>query len=275
MMWSIAESVSFDRRARQWVWHEGRLVGALNVGDLRAYVFPFYTPLGRLVIQESPVDHPHHQGLTVGANLNGWDVWNAGSFGIPRSRQIPVEGECSGEAKDDGARFFLALDWTSESGEKLAREERSIAFSAAPYGNIVDVRTKFVACYGAIQFEKTKEAGLAMRVPPEWETANRGISMDALGRTGESNIFDQTADWIDVCGEGPKAVFAGISLMPHKDSPRVPWMVRDYGLHEYNPWRHEQISVANSGAYELGVRYVAHDGRASVEEIAVWYEDCP
>jgi len=93
-MWSTSESVSLDRPARQWVRRDGVLVGAVSIGELRAYVFPLYTPLGRLVIQESPVDHPHHQGLTVGANLNGWDMWNAGSFGVPRSRQTPVAGEC-------------------------------------------------------------------------------------------------------------------------------------------------------------------------------------
>ena len=274
-MWTISESISFDRRARLWVKHEDSLVGAVNIGDLRAYVFPLYTPLGRLVIQESPIDHPHHQGLTVGANLNGWDMWNAGSFGIPRSRQIPVEGQCHSETDSNGARFFLVLDWTSESGEKLAREERSITFSSLQYGNIVDVRTRLIACYGDIQFKQTKEAGLSMRVPPEWETPNGGILMDSSGRTGEHNIFDRIADWIDVSGEGPQGVFAGIVLMPHKDCPRVPWMVRDYGLHLYNPWRHSRISVHSSSTYQLGVRYIAHDERASVEEIAKWYDDCP
>ena len=274
-MWTITQSVSFDRRARQWVKREGRLVGAVNIGELRAYVFPLYTPLGRLVIQESPVDHPHHQGLTVGANLNGWDVWNAGSFGIPRSRQVPVEEECHSRADEGGARFHLTLGWTSAAGEKLLREERSIAFSSARYGNIVDMRSRLIACYGDVRFAQTKEAGLAMRIPAEWETAHGGIILDAAGRMGERDIFDQIAAWIDVSGEGPRGILAGITLMPHKDCPSVPWMVRDYGLHVYNPWRHRQITVARGESYELGVRYVAHDGRATLDEIAAWYQDCP
>ena len=274
-MWSTSESVSLDRPARQWVRRDGVLVGAVSIGELRAYVFPLYTPLGRLVIQESPVDHPHHQGLTVGAYLNGWDMWNAGSFGIPRSRQVPVAGECRTETDANGARFRLVLDWTSEAGDKHAREERTIVFASEPYGNIVDVRSRLCAAYGDIRFERTKEAGLSMRVPPEWETANGGVILDAEGRTGESMIFDQLADWIDVSGEGPRGVHAGITMMPHKDCPSVPWMVRDYGLQNYNPWRHEQISVPAGEAYELGVRYVAHDGGGAVDQIAAWYEDCP
>ena len=274
-MWRVSESVSFDKGRRVWVWEDQRLVGAVNAGDLRTYVFPFYTPLRRLVIQESPVDHPHHQGLTVGARLNGWDLWNAGSFSSPRSPQVLLADGSRCEADGNGARFLMVHDWTAESGEKLAREERRITFSSAPYGNIVDVRARFVAAYGEIRFEQTKEAGLSMRVPPEWETPNGGVILASAGRTGESNIFDREADWVDVSGEGPKGILAGITLMPHKDSPRVPWMVRDYGLHNYNPWRHSRIHVAESESFELGARYVAHDGRASVDEIAAWYKGCP
>jgi len=274
-MWSISESVSFDRRARQWVHHREDLVGAVNIGDLRAYVFPFYTPQGRLVIQESPVDHPHHQGLTAGASVNGWDMWNAGSFGIPRCRQAPVEQQCHATADTEAARFSLTLDWTTEAGEPLLREERAIVFRSAPYGNLVDVRSRFCATYGDISFAQTKEAGLSMRVPPEWETARGGEILDSAGRIGEGSIFDREADWIDVSGEGPRGVLAGITMMPHRDCPRAPWMVRDYGLQNYNPWRHNNISVPNGSSYELGIRYVAHDGRACVEEIAAWHRDCP
>ena len=274
-MWTIDESVSFDRPARLWVRREDRLVGAVNLGALRAYVFPFYTPNGRLVIQESPVDHPHHQGLTVGASLNGWDMWNAGSFGVPRSRQIVVEDQCSRAADQRGASFHLTLDWTTEPGAKVAREQRTISLSAAPYGNVVDVRMKLHASYGEIRFAQTKEAGLSMRVPPEWITLNGGTILDPQGRTGEGEIFDTAGEWIDVSGEGPGGVFAGITLMPHKDCPQVPWMTRDYGLHVYNPWRHSEITVPEGGAYELGVRYVAHDGKAAAQEIAGWFADCP
>jgi len=238
-------------------------------------VFPFYSPGGRLVIQESPVDHPHHQGLTVGAEVNGHDMWNAGSFGKPRCKQVPVEEGCRAEADAASARFFLTLDWCTEEGEPHLREERSIAFTAAPYGNIVDVRTKMIAAHGEIRFAHTKEAGVSMRVPPEWVTLNGGTILDAAGRTGEAAIFDQCAAWVDVSGEGPEGVFAGITLMPHKDCKPVPWMVRDYGLHVYNPCRHEQITVPEGKSMELGVRYVAHDSRGAVDAITAWYTDCP
>lgn len=274
-MWTVNQSVSFDRPARQWVWRDGRLVGAVNVGELRAYVFPLYTPRGRLVIQESPVDHPHHQGLTVGAQLNGWDMWNAGSFGIPRSRQVVVSAESHATADATGARFLLTLDWTTAGGVKMLREKRTIGFSAAAYGHVVDVRTTMIAAYGDLHFAQTKEAGLSLRVPPEWETANGGILLDARGRVGESQIFDQLAEWIDVSGEGPVGVWAGITMMPHRDSPAVPWMVRDYGLQNYDPWRHQRISLAAGEMLTLGVRYIAHDGRGTVGDIAAWYNDCP
>lgn len=274
-MWTISETVSFDKRARMWVRYDNTLVGAVNMGDLRAYVFPFYTPGGRLVIQESPVDHPHHQGLFVGAAVNGHDMWNAGSFGNPRCRQVPASGLCHVEADAASARFYLTLDWCTEDGQPQLREARRIAFSAAPYGHIVDIRSRFLAAYGAIRFGETKEAGIAMRIPPEWTTFNGGVMLDAAGHVGESGIWDTISDWMDVSGEGPRGYHAGIALMPHRDSLRAPWMVRDYGLHEYNPWRFAQITVPADGALELGARFIAHDGAGTVAEIAGWYQDCP
>ena len=274
-MWTVTDSLSFDRRARRWVKLDGALVGALNLGDLRPYVFPFYTPRGRLVIQESPVDHPHHQGLFVGANVNGWDVWNAGSFGNPHCRQAPVETDCRSGIDAEGAYFCLTLDWQTPDGTKLLREERRIVFSASSYGNLVDVRSRWIAAYGEMRFAQTKEAGLAMRIPSEWETAHGGVIMDAQGRAGESEIFDKLSPWIDVSGEGPRGVLAGVTMMPHRDCPMVPWMVRDYGLQNYDPWRHRAMTIAVGETYELGVRYIAHDGRATVDEINAWYAQCP
>ena len=274
-MWRISESVSFDRRARMWVWRGDRLIGAVNIGALRAYVFPLYTPLGRLVIQESPVDHPHHQGLFVGADVNGHDMWNAGSFGNPSHRQAPVEALCTKEAHADGARFQLVLDWSTESGVPVMREERTLSFSQSGYGNVVDERCRFVAAYGDIHLARTKEAGLAMRVPPEWETPNGGVMLDAAGHVGESQIWYTVSDWIDVSGEGPRGVLAGITLMKHHDSPPAPWMSRDYGLHNYDPWHHQEISLPKGEVFQVGVRFVAHDGRATEEEIAEWYRDAP
>ena len=73
--------------SRLWVSQDQRLIAGYNANELRSYVFPLYTPDGMLVIQEAPPDHPHHQGIWAGLEIDGHDVWNAGSFKVPRNRQ--------------------------------------------------------------------------------------------------------------------------------------------------------------------------------------------
>ena len=73
---------------RWWVMDGERIMGAYSTGYLRLYVFPLYTPAGTLVLQESPADHPHHQGICFGLNVNGHDMWNHDSFGAENHRQI-------------------------------------------------------------------------------------------------------------------------------------------------------------------------------------------
>ena len=48
-------------------WH-GRPIAALSQGEYRAYLFPVYTPAGFAVTSESPIDHPHHNSLWIGAD---------------------------------------------------------------------------------------------------------------------------------------------------------------------------------------------------------------
>ena len=40
----------------------------LSQGDFRNYIYPVFTPSGVLVTSESPIDHPHHQSVTIGAD---------------------------------------------------------------------------------------------------------------------------------------------------------------------------------------------------------------
>src|SRR5690606_7186228 len=53
---------------RVYVRWRGRLLFGLSQGAYRAYLFPVCTPAGHAVTTESPVDHPHHNSLWVGAD---------------------------------------------------------------------------------------------------------------------------------------------------------------------------------------------------------------
>ncbi|MCA9542617.1 MAG: PmoA family protein, partial [Myxococcales bacterium] len=120
--------------ARLWVTRDGALLGGYAANKLRAYAFPFFSPNGALVLQEAPPDHPHHQGIWAGLDVDGHDLWNAGSFDVPRNRQelvVPlreIETACS----ETGARLTHEVRWVSVDGADLLRERREVVFRAAP-----------------------------------------------------------------------------------------------------------------------------------------------
>ena len=56
------------RARRVKVGWRGNSILGLSQGDFRSYVYPVFTPSGVQVTSESPIDHPHHQSVTVGAD---------------------------------------------------------------------------------------------------------------------------------------------------------------------------------------------------------------
>ena len=59
----------------------GRDLTALSQGAFRAYLFPVYTPAGFAVTSESPLDHPHHNSLWIGADhVNCYLPFAGGAF---------------------------------------------------------------------------------------------------------------------------------------------------------------------------------------------------
>ena len=53
---------------RTWIKRDGRPIAALSQNAYRAYIYPLFTPSGVLVTAESPIDHPHHNSVTIGAD---------------------------------------------------------------------------------------------------------------------------------------------------------------------------------------------------------------
>ena len=47
----------------------GKPITYLTQGNERAYLFPVYSPAGVPLTTESPVDHPHHNSITISADV--------------------------------------------------------------------------------------------------------------------------------------------------------------------------------------------------------------
>lgn len=252
---------------RWWVLIDDQLLGSYNANELRSYVFPLYTPTGVLVIQEAPPDHPHHQGIWAGLEIDGHDLWNAGSFGKARHRQTnraPLV-ELLPAVEGDGVTFVHEITWETADGTSLLREQRTVRWTVTGDCSRVDWYSEFSAPDRPVTIGQTKEAGLALRVPPHWETPFGGIIRNAAGATGESACFDSDSAWLCIEGDAGNGQRAGVVLVPR--SRPCPWFTRDYGCHVYNPLRHAPVHLQPGEMFVLHLTVLAYDGSRTVQEI--------
>jgi hypothetical protein len=255
--------------ARWWFTLDGDLLGGYAANALRSYVFPLYTPGGVLVLQEAPPDHPHHQGIHVGLSIDGYDLWNAGSGDRERHAQrlsVPL-GEIKPEISEDGVGIAHSVQWMTVDGQTLLREDRHVHFSRTDEFTRVRWRSTFHAPDRQIQIDQTKEAGIAVRVPPHWETLFGGQIRNAQGAVGEAACFDRSSPWLNIQGSAANGHVAGIVFAPAAESEPCPWFTRDYGEHVYNPSRHHPIPLDADASFTWAGTVLAYDGDATVDDL--------
>ena len=124
----------------------GKNLTALSQGAFRAYLFPVYTPAGFALTSESPLDHPHHNSLWIGADhVNCYLPFASGAFeeanynfyvndifqGRAPGRILGVEVEAE-EIAADHLRLVQTLhwqgpiEWGAPKRRTLAVETRTI-----------------------------------------------------------------------------------------------------------------------------------------------------
>jgi hypothetical protein len=254
---------------RWWIKANGRLIGGYSDNLLRSYVFPLYTPKGVLVLQESPADHPHHQGICIGLNIDGHDLWNAGSVDVPRNRieTLPALSEVKPTVSESNVILQHKARWLAVSGEELLLEQRSIKFRVSENCTIVEWRSDFCHSTKTSRIAQTKESGIGLRVPPHWETIFGGEIRNAEGAIGEKGCFDQLSKWLNI--QSPSfGLEAGVIFIPTSETEKCPWFTRDYGLHVYNPFRHQSCELLPRQCFTWSVMVVAYDGIRTVEQNA-------
>lgn len=260
---------AFYDNARWWAKTGDRLLGGYSANELRAYVFPLYSPAGMLVLQEAPPDHPHHQGLWVGLEVNGHDLWNAGSHGRPRHRQetLPALRQLQPVIEADGVYFAHEVRWVTADGDDLLHEARTVVFRAGEMATVVTWESTFSHPTQVVCLGQTKEAGIGLRVPPHWEAVHGGQVRNARGDTGEAGTFDTQSPWINIEGRAVGEGMAGLVFAPLPESEPCPWFTRGYGVQVYNPARHRAIELAPGQALTWSAQLIAYDGHRSVEEL--------
>lgn len=276
---------------------QNRPLADLIQGPYRAYIYPLYSPAGVALTAASPVDHPHHNSVTIGAdtvcallpplqphlserpeeatyNLYVNEVFQGRAPG-----RIWATGIEAHEIDAGHLRVVQTLEWQgpqewgAEAGRRvLAREKRVIDMRPGTPCTSLDIHSSLRPEEWDLRLGPTRHAYFTVRVADALRPLAGGVLSDAAGRQGEAAINGQLADWVDISGPAPHGRRAGLAVLPHASTQGLRWIATDWGTITLNPFLDRQQSLAKGEGLELGMRLVAHDGDAATADIAGHWE---
>ena len=267
----------------------GRAITALSQGEYRAYLYPVLTPAGVVVTAEAPIDHPHHQSVTVGTDhFNCYPPFSTDKYeeatynfyinepfqGRAPGRIVGVSAD-STELSEDHLRIVQELEWQgpeewgADGRRILARETRTYDIFPGEPANAIDVRSQLRPTDWRIQIGPTRHAYLTVRMADGLRAIDGATVVDSEGRTGVDEVDGQMADWVDCTGIAAYGQAAGLALVPGPSVAGLPWHVAAYGdNHTVNPFSEQGRKVGPGEEVDVAVRIVAHDGDAVEANVA-------
>ena len=279
---------AFAKTSRHWLRRAGLPVFAHTPGPFRPYLFPLLSPAGYLVAAESPADHPHHNGVWLGADHVhrqtpvGPDAVEDYTYnfyvdevfqGRAPGRQI-VEAMTAEVLADGG--FALALEivwrgpaeWGAPGGRDVLREARRIVLRAAPpHLHVIDVTSRLATVDAAVKLGPTRHAFFNLRVAETMIVANGGRIADGHGRHGPAAGADGVP-WVDFTGPVGGGSVAGVAVIAHPVPGLTPtWFVADWGVVSVGPFRRDGVTLAAGAALATAFTLVVHDGPLDPPEI--------
>lgn len=265
---------------RTWIKRDGRPIAALSQNAYRAYIYPLFTPSGVSVTAESPIDHPHHNSVTVGADhFDCFFVYDGHrtergtyNFYVNETFQGRATGRIasvsvdSQETDDATLRIVQRLEWQgpvewgAPNRRVLAKETRTIDIRTSETSNILDIRSRLEPTDWDIVIGPTRHAYFTVRMADGLRVVDGGKIRDEDGRSTVEDINSNSAAWVDMSATGPHGHVVGVTVVSHPSSLPTGWYVHEWGTVAVNPFLHEEVSIRRGEALELSVTVVAHDG---------------
>lgn len=273
--------------------HDGKLVTALSQGFHRAYLYPVFTPAGVALTTESPIDHPHHQSITIGADhFNvyypyatdkleeaNYNFYVNETFQGRSSGRIVAIDFTATEVASDHLRIVQQLEWrgaqewgSPTGGRLLALETRTIDIYTHKTANIFDIRSALRPTEWALSIGPTRHAYFTIRLADGLHESDGGTIVDSKGRHGSDAINGRVSKWVDYSGPAPHGRGAGITVFTHPSLSSPAWHVAEWGTITVNPLAHSARKLDLDDVMEFSLRIVAHDGYIDEVNIEDFYD---
>ncbi len=273
-------------------WHD-RPICAFTQGEHRCYLYPLYSPAGVPLTAESPTDHPHHDSVTVGADMVTAKfppltpavspLTESGTYNLYANRVF--QGRAPGrtwavdisttELAPDHLRVVQTVEWqgpeewgAADGRRTLAVETRTTDIRPGDVVNTVDIRSRLRPTEWDLTIGPTRHAYFTVRLAYGLRVVDGGTLIDADGRSGGAAITNRTSAWVDASGPAPHGARAGLTILRHASTAGVPWVAYDWGTVVINPFAREAGTVRRGDALDLGIRLLAHDGDATEADVA-------
>ena len=277
---------------RTWIKRDGRPIAALSQNAYRAYIYPLFTPSGVSVTAESPIDHPHHNSVTVGADhfdclfvydghrteRGTYNFYVNETFQGRATGRISVVSVDSEEISEDILRVVQRLEWCgpvewgAPERRVLASETRTIDIHTSETSNILDIRSRLEPTEWDIVIGPTRHAFFTVRMADGLRVVDGGKISDAEGRSTVEEINSNSAAWVDMSATGPHGHVVGVTVVSHPSSLPTGWYAHEWGTVAINPFLNEEQSIRRGDALELGVTVAAHDGLMSHDVLDSVYD---
>jgi hypothetical protein len=277
---------------RTWVKWKGRTITALSENAYRAYLYPVFTPSGVSVTAESPIDHPHHNSVTVGTDhfdcllVYVGDRIERGTYnfyvnetfqGRTPGRITPVSVEYE-EISDSHLRIVQQLEWQgpvewgAPDRRVLARETRTIDIRPGETSNVIDIHSRLEPADWDIAIGPTRHAYFTIRMADGLRVVDGGTIVDADGRSDVTDINANSAAWVGLSAKGPHGHEVGVTVIPHPSKHEAAWYAHEWGSIAVNPFLTEERSLSKGDQLVLGISLVIHDGPLDHKSISTVYD---
>jgi hypothetical protein len=199
----------------------------------KTYIHPLWTPDGRIITYDSPADHVHHRGLSVGwPDVSGVDFW-AEVWSPEGRRGRMITRTLETKAIPEGGAVIRELnDWENEDGTTLLKEERVWKF-LRPRGNLqlVDVEITLTAAaevvFGSDPEKPREYHGLTLRLGPFAQPR----FFNSEGGIGDVQCHGKPAKWCAISGvQSGRPVTAAILDHPSNDCHPTRFFVLGSGM---------------------------------------------
>ena len=270
------------RRSLRW---RDRLILALTQSARRPYIYPLYTPSGQQVLEESPADHPHHNGVWVGADHvhcrfpldGGRHEDGTYNFYVNEVFQGRAAGRIetvslAGHAIDE-RRFEIV--WGAPEGRILAREQRRITVRAGENAHLVDFTSELQPTEWPLLLGPTRHAYFGLRIAESMRVTAGGQLVDAAGARDQDEVLAGAASWVDYSGPLAAGAVAGVAILAGTGFDPPAWFATDWGVVQLNPFAVAPRLLAPDESVIQSMRLVVHDGGGDAAKLTVLQAEMP